>query len=148
MEPGLLKKWESAASRHDELTTQLMDSVRHQPAGLARQVDKGAHGTGRGRAAFSRRYRDILKQLEEAAHLLSDPAAGAELHSLATEETAQLEAEREALERRVLDHLTPKDPRDDKNLFLEIRAGTGGDEAALFAGDLSGCISNSRSDTS
>ena len=33
-------------------------------------------------------------------------------------------------------HLTPKDPRDDKNLFLEIRAGTGGDEAALFAGDL------------
>jgi peptide chain release factor 1 len=82
------------------------------------------------------RYQEILKQLDEAAHMLSDPSAGAELHSLANEETAQLKANRDDLERQVLEHLTPKDPRDEKNLFLEIRAGTGGDEAALFAGDL------------
>ena len=82
------------------------------------------------------RYQEILKQLDEAAHMLSDPSAGAELHSLANEETAQLKTNRDDLERQVLEHLTPKDPRDEKNLFLEIRAGTGGDEAALFAGDL------------
>src|SRR4026208_277068 len=68
--------------------------------------------------------------------MLSDPSAGAELHSLANEETAQLKANRDDLERKVLEHLTPKDPRDEKNLFLEIRAGPGGDESALFAGDL------------
>src|SRR5262249_17094562 len=82
------------------------------------------------------RYQGILKQMDEAAHLLADASAGEDLHALATEETAQLEAERDGLERQVLEHLTPKDPRDEKNLFLEIRAGTGGDEAALFAGEL------------
>jgi peptide chain release factor 1 len=52
------------------------------------------------------------------------------------EEQARLEQDRWELETQALEHLTPKDPRDEKNLFLEIRAGTGGDEAALFAGDL------------
>jgi peptide chain release factor 1 len=135
MEAGLLKKWESAANRHDELTTQLMDpSVISQPALLVKLTRERTELEGV--AQLYRRYQDVLKQLEEAAYLLSDPAGGAELHSLAAEETAQLKTERDALEVQVLDHLTPKDPRDDKNLFLEIRAGTGGDEAALFAGDL------------
>jgi peptide chain release factor 1 len=135
MEAGLLKKWESAVNRHDELTTQLMDpSVISQPALLVKLTKERTELEGV--AVLFRRYQDVLRQLEEAAHMSSDPAAGAELHSLAAEETAQLEMEREALEAQVLDHLTPKDPRDDKNLFLEIRAGTGGDEAALFAGDL------------
>jgi peptide chain release factor 1 len=135
MEAGLLKKWESAANRHDELTTQLMDpSVISQPALLVKLTRERTELEGV--AQLYRRYQDVLKQLEEAVYLLSDPAGGAELHSLAAEETAQLKTERDALEVQVLDHLTPKDPRDDKNLFLEIRAGTGGDEAALFAGDL------------
>ena len=135
MEAGLLKKWESAANRHDELTTQLMDpSVISQPVLLVKLTKERTELEGV--AQLFRRYQDVLKQLEETAHLLSDPAGGAELHSLAAEETAQLETERDALEEQVLDHLRPKDPRDDKNLFLEIRAGTGGDEAALFAGDL------------
>jgi peptide chain release factor 1 len=135
MDAGLLKKWESLSSRYDELTTQLMDpSVINQPILLVKltkertELEAVAH--------LFHRYQDILKQLDEAAHLLADPSAGAELHSLAADETAQLQAERDELQMRVLDHLTPKDPRDEKNLFLEIRAGTGGDEAALFAGDL------------
>jgi peptide chain release factor 1 len=135
MEAGMLKKWESAANRHDELTAQLMDpSVISQPVLLVKLTKERTELEGV--AQLFRRYQDILKQLEEAAHLLSDPSAGDELHSLAAEETAQLETERGALEVQVLEHLTPKDPRDEKNLFLEIRAGTGGDEAALFAGDL------------
>ena len=135
MDPGLLKKWEVSASRYEELTSQLMDlSVISQPTLLVKLTKERTELEPV--SQLFHRYQEILKQLDEAAHMLVDPSAGAELHSLAVEETAQLEAEREDLERRVLDHLTPKDPRDDKNLFLEIRAGTGGDEAALFAGDL------------
>lgn len=134
MDAGLMKKWEASASRYDELTSQLMDaSVINQPALLVKLTKERIELEAV--SQLFHRYQEILKQMDEAAHLLADPSAG-ELHALATEETAQLEAERDGLERQVLDRLTPKDPRDDKNLFLEIRAGTGGDEAALFAGDL------------
>jgi peptide chain release factor 1 len=60
----------------------------------------------------------------------------AEMRALAEEELDGLTERREGLERELLVHLVPKDPDDDANLFLEIRAGTGGDEAAIFAGDL------------
>jgi len=59
-----------------------------------------------------------------------------EMRTLGEEEAARLHQEIEALEQALLVHLIPHDPDDDANLFLEIRAGTGGDEAALFAGDL------------
>lgn len=135
MDAGLLKKWEFMASRYDELTTQLTDpSVISQPTLLVKLTKERTEIESV--AQLFHRYQEILKQLDEAAHMLADPAAESELHSLATEESAQLEAERGSLEAQVLEHLTPKDPRDEKNLFLEIRAGTGGDEAALFAGDL------------
>ena len=135
MDTGLMKKWEASASRYDELTSQLMDpSVISQPALLVKLTKERTELETV--SQLFHRYQEILKQLDEAAHMLSDPSAGAELHSLANEETAQLKANRDDLERKVLEHLTPKDPRDEKNLFLEIRAGTGGDEAALFAGDL------------
>jgi len=62
----------------------------------------------------------------------SDP----ELKKLAEEEIKQLNRERESLENALKTLLLPKDPNDDKNVFIEIRAGTGGHEAALFAGDL------------
>jgi peptide chain release factor 1 len=81
-------------------------------------------------------YRRYEKQLEEAAQILADPSAGDELRDMAAEETAALRRQKAALEEQAKALLIPKDPRDDKNLVLEIRAGTGGDEAALFAGDL------------
>ncbi|HJT19177.1 MAG TPA: peptide chain release factor 1 [Nitrospira sp.] len=135
MDSTLLKKWEAVASRYDELTTQLMDpSVISQPPVLVKMSKERTEIEAL--AELFHRHQDIGKQLAEAAHLLADPSGGAEIHSLAAEESARLEAERADLEARVLEYLTPKDPRDEKNLFLEIRAGTGGDEAALFGGDL------------
>lgn len=135
MDSALLKKWEVVASRYDELTAQLMDpSVISQPPVLVKMSKERTEIESL--AQLFHRYQDIGKQLADAAHLLADPSAGAEIHSLAAEESARLEAERGDLEVRVLDYLTPKDSRDEKNLFLEIRAGTGGDEAALFGGDL------------
>lgn len=135
MDAALLKKWEGVAGRYDELTSQLMDSsVMTQPAMLAKLNKERTELESI--AQLFHRYQDLTKQLDETTHMLEDASAGAELHSLAWEERARLGVERSAVEARVLEYLTPKDPRDEKNLFLEIRAGTGGDEAALFAGDL------------
>jgi len=135
MDVSLLKKWESLASRFDELTSQLMDpSVISQPALLVK-LTKERNDLEAVAQSFHR-YQELLKQREDASHLLDDPAAGSELQALAMEEKARLEAEQAELEGQVQEHLTPKDPRDEKSLFLEIRAGAGGDEAALFAGDL------------
>jgi len=135
MDAALLKKWEGVAGRYDELTSQLMDSsVINQPA-MLHKINKERTEI-ESVAQLFHRYQELTKQLAEAGHMLDDPSAGAEIHSLATEESARLASERSAVEAQVLEYLTPKDPRDEKNLFLEIRAGTGGDEAALFAGDL------------
>jgi peptide chain release factor 1 len=79
-------------------------------------------------------YRRVLAQLEEARHLLE--AEDEELQELAQTEISELEPQKATLEAKIKSMLLPKDPRDERNVILEIRAGTGGDEAALFAADL------------
>jgi peptide chain release factor 1 len=79
-------------------------------------------------------YRKNLKAIEEAKEMLRDEDA--EIRIMAEEELAQAQAEDERLEEELQFLLIPQDPDDNRNTFLEIRAGTGGDEAALFAGDL------------
>ncbi len=82
-------------------------------------------------AAF-RTYRNVLKDLEGARTLQDDPA----LAELAAEEIPQLERQQGELEAKLKQLLVPKDPRDDKNVIMEVRAGAGGDEAGIFAADL------------
>lgn len=77
-------------------------------------------------------YEEAEKGLEEAGELLEDP----EFKQMAQDEVARLKDELARLEHELEIALLPKDPNDDRNIFLEIRAGTGGDESALFAGDL------------
>ena len=81
-------------------------------------------------------YRAAQHELEGLASLIADPATDAEMRSIAEAERPQLEARRAALEQQLRLALIPKDAIDERNVILEIRAGTGGDEAALFAGDL------------
>ncbi len=81
-----------------------------------------------------RDYKETLRQLEENRDLLYD--SDEEIKKLAREEMAELKARQAAIEGDLKLLLIPKDPNDAKNILLEIRAGTGGDEAALFAGDL------------
>jgi peptide chain release factor 1 len=81
-----------------------------------------------------RKYRDISGRLEEARELLH--ASDKELADMAHDEVKSLEPELENLEERLKILLLPKDPNDEKNVIMEVRAGAGGDEAALFAGDL------------
>ncbi len=79
-----------------------------------------------------RHYKDVVDDLNAAEELLKDP----DMRELAQEELATLTVERDRLLDEIKLLLVPKDPNDEKNVVLEIRAGTGGDEAALFAGDL------------
>jgi peptide chain release factor 1 len=80
------------------------------------------------------RYREALRQLEDARGMLEDDDP--EVRELARAEQRELEAGLPELEAELKQLLVPKDPNDEKNVILEIRGGTGGDEAALFAGDL------------
>ena len=91
-------------------------------AGIRPLVDAGAS------------YRRTLAEIEDARGMLQD--SDPELGEMARAELQTLEARRDQLEREVRALLVPKDPNDEKNVILEIRAGTGGEEAALFAADL------------
>lgn len=79
-----------------------------------------------------RQYKDTLQRIEEAQELQNDP----ELGELAEQDLAELLPLRDKLEEEIRLLLIPKDPRDSRNVIMEIRAGTGGDEAAIFAADL------------
>jgi peptide chain release factor 1 len=81
-----------------------------------------------------REYRDVLKRLNDTRVLLSD--GDQELAELARAELAELTARQADLESELKRLVLPRDPNDDKNVFVEIRAGAGGDEAGLFAADL------------
>jgi peptide chain release factor 1 len=81
-------------------------------------------------------YRHIQHEIGGLVALIDDPATDAEMRSIAQSEKPDLEARRLALEQELRIALLPKDAMDDRNVIVEIRAGTGGDEAALFAGNL------------
>ena len=82
------------------------------------------------------RLKEVLAQQEESRQLLDVPDEDEEMLEMAREELAALEAEQQELEEKLRVELTPKDPNDHRNVILEIRAGTGGDEATLFAAEL------------
>jgi peptide chain release factor 1 len=81
-----------------------------------------------------RRWQESSRALMDARQMLEE--GDPELRAMAREELASTEQRMESLEQEIQLLLLPKDPHDDNNIFLEIRAGTGGDEAAIFAGDL------------
>ena len=83
-----------------------------------------------------RTWRRAIAELAEAEALLDDPASDGEMQALAQDEIIRLEAETERLAKEIRIALLPKDMADDRSVILEVRAGTGGDEAAIFAGDL------------
>jgi len=83
-----------------------------------------------------KRYRDVAREIADLDALIGDTSLDAEMRAMASAEKPQLEQQRQALEREIMLALLPKDAMDERNVIMEIRAGTGGDEAALFAGDL------------
>ncbi|WP_230971056.1 peptide chain release factor 1 [Nitrogeniibacter aestuarii] len=128
---------ESIRDKLDQLVARLAE-VDHQLADSASLDGQALARLGRERAeiepvvsAFGH-YRQAEADRAAAREMLSDP----EMAELAREEIATADAQIEQLEKDLQTALLPKDPDDHRNLFLEVRAGTGGDEAALFAGDL------------
>lgn len=85
--------------------------------------------------AVYRDFKKVVKEIQDARALLEEES-DAELREMAQAELDELEEKKEALEQRLKVLLLPKDPNDEKNVIFEIRAGTGGEEAALFAADL------------
>jgi peptide chain release factor 1 len=85
-------------------------------------------------AAGLAQYRSLERDLAAAREMLRDADPG--MRALGAEEIARVQSELERAEAKLRSLLLPQDPRDERSLFLEVRAGTGGDEAALFAGDL------------
>jgi peptide chain release factor 1 len=81
-------------------------------------------------------YRAVNTEIADLDALIADPKTDSDMRKLAEQEKPALQERREHLEHKIRLVLIPKDAMDDRNVIIEIRAGTGGDEAALFAGDL------------
>ena len=131
----ILTKLEAAAQRVEEIDRQLSDAtILSQPAQIQKLNKERAELVAQ--AELYQEFCALLKHVVEAEEMLRDPRGEPGVKELAREELKGLEAKRLELEARARELLIPKDPRDEKNTFLEIRAGTGGDEAALFAAEL------------
>jgi len=131
----LISKLDALAERCAELERQLGDpAVVADPQArqrLARERAAIADVVGQYAA-----YQALLEESEHAERLAADPQADPGLRAMADDEVRVLEGRRGEIEQRLRAALIPRDPRDDKNIVVEIRAGTGGGEAALFAAEL------------
>ena len=130
----LFEKLEQIESRYDEMTRELSSPEVHDDAARYQKLAKQHSELGEIVAKY-REWKDIEKALAGAKQLFAE-SDDAEMKQMAEDEQRTLEARREAVEREVKVLLIPKDPNDEKNVILEIRAGTGGDEASLFAAEL------------
>jgi peptide chain release factor 1 len=130
----LSEKLDQLGARYDELTHQLSSAELVADSSRFQKVAK-QHAELEEIVAKHRQYKQIEKDLA-GAHQMFLEAEDAEMKQLAHEEERQLAARKEAVERELKLLLLPRDPNDEKSVIVEIRAGTGGDEAALFAGEL------------
>ncbi len=131
MSPALRRKLMALAERHEEVARLLAEPEVIADAGRFRSLSREFAQLEPVAVALAREAA-LQADLREAEAMLADP----DLRAMAEEERPALRAELEALDAELTLLLVPRDPRDEANLFLEIRAGTGGDEAAIFAGDL------------
>ncbi|EAD2558014.1 peptide chain release factor 1 [Listeria monocytogenes] len=125
---------QAVEDRYDELNELLSDpDVVSDPKRL-RDLSKEQSGITATVETY-REYKNVNEQINETKELLGEKLDD-EMREMAKEEFAELQKEKTELEERLKLLLVPKDPNDDKNVILEIRGAAGGDEAALFAGDL------------
>ncbi|MEG1500856.1 MAG: PCRF domain-containing protein, partial [Clostridiales bacterium] len=130
----MIEKLAALEERYNQLTTLVSD-----PAILADQATWQKHVKARADleevVLAYQEYKKCLAGIEDAKILIKDKS-DPEMAEMAQLELDELKAEEEEISGKLTRLLLPKDPNDSKNVILEIRAGTGGDEAGLFAGDL------------
>jgi peptide chain release factor 1 len=130
----MLDKLERVEARYEELNTLLADPAIASDYVKASEYAQERSGLEEVVSDY-REYKRVQDQLKDTQSLLQEDLSS-EMLDLAQEEVDSLEHEAEQLENKLRVLLLPKDPNDEKNVIVEIRAGTGGEEAGLFAGDL------------
>lgn len=130
----MFEKLEKVKERHNELSGLLADPEIVKDQNEFKKLSKEFAGIGEVVEAYDE-YLKVKKNLEENKQLLYETSDD-ELKEMAKEEQEQLEYNFSRLEQKIKELLVPEDPADEKNAILEIRAGTGGEEASLFAADL------------
>lgn len=131
----MLKKLDAVAEKYDELTRLLSDPVvtadHQQYQKYSKERSEIEEVVNQYRA-----FQNLQKQLREAEEITQDKQADPELRTMADAELKDLRPRIEQMDQELRIMLVPRDTRDEKNIFLEIRAGAGGDEAGLFAAEL------------
>lgn len=131
----MIEKLDEVEKRYDELTEKISD-----PKVIARQEEwrklTKEHASLEDIVTSYREYKKVVKEIADNQVLLKQSANDSEMEELVKSELQSLESKRSEIEEKLKIMLLPKDPNDDKDVIMEIRAGTGGEEAALFAGDL------------
>jgi peptide chain release factor 1 len=131
VKPQLRRRLEQLLERHHEVGMLLAEPGAADDPVRFRELSREYAQTHELAEAFAASEK-TAGELAHAREMLADP----DMRELADDEISRLETDAAALEERLQELLIPRDPLDDVNLYLEVRAGTGGDEAALFAGDL------------
>ncbi|MGG6294248.1 peptide chain release factor 1 [Leptolyngbya sp. AN02str] len=134
-EAYLLDKLKSVEQTFNELTRRLADPDIATDPGEFQRVAKARSSLEETVAAFEA-WKKAQSDLDEARHVLREAGGDAELREMASLEIEELQSKIAELEVLMKVLLLPRDPNDDKNIMLEIRAGAGGDEASIWAGDL------------
>ncbi len=134
IEPAMIDRLTAMAARYEELTAALADPAIFSQPERYQQVAK-EHATLEETVAVFRDYQRMAREANEAAAMARDER-DPDLQELARVEEERLGARRDTLAARLRELLVPKDPLAGRNTIMEIRAGTGGNEAGLFAGDL------------
>ena len=134
-ESYVLEKLQSVEETYNELTRRLGDpDIATDPEELQRVAK--ARSSLEETVEIYNQWKKTQEDLAEAREIYKEASGDPEMQKLASSEVSELEGTLEQLERKMKLMLLPKDPNDEKNIMLEIRAGTGGDEACLWVGDL------------
>lgn len=134
-ESYLLDKLKSVEQTFDELTRRMADPDIARDPGEFQRVAKSRSNLEETVNTFNE-WKKAQDDLQDARLILKEAGGDQEMREMASMEVEELEAQLADLERRLKLLLLPRDPNDDKNIMLEIRAGTGGDEASIWASDL------------
>ncbi|MXX74777.1 MAG: peptide chain release factor 1 [Holophagales bacterium] len=131
----MLEKLEQIEQTYDELTAKLADPDVLANPGLFRDTSR-ALAELNSVVELYQRYKKTRDELDQTAELLGELERGDDMYEMAAEEKGLLEETLASIEETMKEELAPKDPNEKRNAVLEIRAGTGGDEASLFAAEL------------
>jgi peptide chain release factor 1 len=131
---NLLERLEKIKTRFDQINSQLSDAANENNYEKIRTLNKERINLEEIIAAYEK-YSSLIKNIDGNLEIINS-SREAELIEMAEMELDELRNQKEVMEEEIKALLLPKDPNDDKDVIMEIRAGTGGDEAALFANDL------------